>query len=40
MAKAGLMKERLLLKERHNNMQVAQKEYMKLQAKALDISLF
>ncbi len=31
--------ERLLLKERYNNMQIAQKEYMKLQAKALDITL-
>lgn len=31
--------ERLLLKERYNNMQVAQKEYMILQAKALDIPL-
>lgn len=33
------VEERLLLKERHNNMQVAQKEYMELQAKALDIYL-
>lgn len=31
--------ERLLLKERYNNMQVAQKEYMILQAKVLDIPL-
>ena len=31
--------ERLLLKERYNNMQIVQKEYMKLQSKALDIPM-
>lgn len=31
--------ERLLLKERYSNMDIALKEYIKLQAKALDITL-